>query len=124
AVAHLWTDLGKVWRTEEQYFKAYPVCRWAQPAMEAAALLRRDHGFAYDEVEAVCVRTFREASCLATTTPQTTDAAQYSLPFPLAALLVRGRVGPDEIDGAALRDPDIVRIAQATTLIDDQRYSV
>lgn len=122
-VAHLWGDLGRVWRIEEQYFKAYPVCRWAQPAMEAAAKLRRDHGFAHGEVEAVTVRTFLEASRLATATPATTDAAQYSLPFPVAALLVCGRVGPDEIDGEALRDPDIIRIAQATQLIDDQRYS-
>lgn len=122
-VADLWADLGRVWRIEEQYFKAYPVCRWAQPAMEAAAQLRREHGFSHDEVGAVSVRTFFEASRLAMAAPATTDAAQYSLPFPVAALLVRGRVGPDEIDGDALRDPDIMRIAQAMTLIDDERYS-
>ena len=29
-------DLGTRWRISEQYFKAYPVCRWAQPAIEAA----------------------------------------------------------------------------------------
>ena len=45
SVAALWGDIGERWRIREQYFKAYPVCRWAQPAMEAAAQLRRDHEF-------------------------------------------------------------------------------
>src|SRR5437868_11030996 len=35
-VGPLWRDLGARWRIREQYFKAYPVCRWAQPAIEAA----------------------------------------------------------------------------------------
>jgi 2-methylcitrate dehydratase PrpD len=32
-VQPLWGELGERWRIREQYFKAYPVCRWAQPAM-------------------------------------------------------------------------------------------
>jgi 2-methylcitrate dehydratase PrpD len=35
ALAHLWCDLGDTWRIREQYIKLYPVCRWAQPAVEA-----------------------------------------------------------------------------------------
>lgn len=38
-----------------------------------------------------------------------TSEAQYSLPFPVAALLVRGLVGPAEIDGTALVDPELLR---------------
>src|SRR5436305_436110 len=38
-----WSDLGTRWRIGEQYFKAYPVCRWAQPAIEAALDLQRAH---------------------------------------------------------------------------------
>src|SRR5215470_2395180 len=41
----LWTDLGTRWRIREQYFKAYPVCRWAQPAVEAALALQRAQKF-------------------------------------------------------------------------------
>ena len=44
-VSEFWSDLGMRWRINEQYFKPYPVCRWAQPAMEAATQLRRDHAF-------------------------------------------------------------------------------
>ncbi|MDP3898550.1 MAG: MmgE/PrpD family protein, partial [Mesorhizobium sp.] len=122
-VGPFWSDLGSRWRINEQYFKAYPVCRWAQPAMEAVAQLRRDHGFSAGDISAITVRTFREASRLATARPATTDAAQYSLPFPVAALLVRGNVGPAEIDGAALSDPEILRLSTMIEPIDDPRYS-
>lgn len=122
-VAGTWSDLGMRWRIDEQYFKAYPVCRWAQPAMEAVAQLRREHGFASGEIAAITVRTFREASRLATAAPDTTEGAQYSLPFPVAALLVRGSVGPSEIDGAALADPEILRLSTMIELVDDPRFS-
>ena len=118
-VAGLWADIGARWRIREQYFKPYPVCRWAQPAMEAVAQLQRDHHFGHAEIEKITVRTFFEASRLATPQPRTTDAAQYSLPFPVAALLVRGKVGPAEIEGEALDDPDILRLSRLTELIDD-----
>ena len=122
-VAGLWEDIGERWRIREQYFKAYPVCRWAQPAMEAVAQLRRDHEFGHNQIEAITVRTFHEASRLATPQPRGTDDAQYSVPFPVAALLVRGQVGPGEIDGDALVDPDILRLSNRTALIDDPGYS-
>ncbi|MCV3241161.1 MmgE/PrpD family protein [Mesorhizobium sp. ZC-5] len=122
-VARLWSDLGSRWRMSEQYLKAYPVCRWAQPAMEAAAQLQRDHDFTHSLIERITVRTFREASRLAVAAPEATDAAQYSLPFPVAALLVRGQVGPDEIDGDALGDAEILRVSRSVELVDDPRYS-
>jgi len=59
-----WSDLGKRWRIREQYFKAYPVCRWAQPAVEAALALQRAHKFAADDVAALSVESFREAVAL------------------------------------------------------------
>jgi 2-methylcitrate dehydratase PrpD len=31
----LWIDLGQRWRILEQYFKPYPVCRWAHPVIRA-----------------------------------------------------------------------------------------
>lgn len=119
----LWSDLGTRWRITEQYLKAYPVCRWAQPAVEAAAQLRRDHAFEAEDVASLRVKTFTEASRLHVAAPRASDEAQYSLPFPLAAFLVRGRLGPEEIDGPALTDEAILRLSRATDLVDDPRWS-
>src|SRR4029453_14425300 len=48
--AAFWNDIGTRWRIREQYFKAYLVCRWAQPAIEGALALQRTHGFAAEQV--------------------------------------------------------------------------
>ena len=56
-----WHDLGTRWRIREQYFKPYPVCRWAQPAIEAALSLQRTHDFDADDVAAIAIESFREA---------------------------------------------------------------
>ena len=48
--------------------------------------------------------------------------AQYSLAFSVAAALVRGRVGVEEVTGAALTDPAIERLVRATTVTEDARH--
>ena len=100
--AEFWRDLGQRWRIREQYFKAYPVCRWAQPAVEAALSLKRAHRFDTGDIVAIGIESFREAIDLGSQCrmPATTDEAQYSLPFPVAAALVFGRVGAAEIGAA------------------------
>ena len=119
ATAHIWADLGQNWIIEEQYFKPYPVCRWAQPAVEAALSLRQVHGLDPDQIEQVEVRTFHEAARLATATPTTTEHAQYSLPFPVSAALVRGQVGAAEVSERALADPEIRSLATKVSIIED-----
>ncbi len=103
----LWSDLGLRWRILEQYFKPYPVCRWAQPAVEAAASLVTRHGIVPQSIARVEVETFLAGVKLGTAVPTTTEAAQYALGFPLAAFLVHGRLGAAEIGPAGLADPAI-----------------
>jgi 2-methylcitrate dehydratase PrpD len=120
-----WSDLGSRWRIREQYFKAYPVCRWAQPAVEAALALQRMHRFAAEDIIAVEIDSFREAVALGSgcALPQTTEDAQYSLPFPVAAALVFGSLGASEINAPALYDPRVMRLLAAMTLREDADLS-
>ncbi len=122
-VKALWADLGERWIITEQYFKPYPVCRWAQPAVEAVVALRQAYEFLADQVVAVEIATFHEAARLATALPTTTEHAQYSLPFPVAAALVRGQLGAGEVTAAALVDPDIRRVSQLVTIIEDEQHN-
>ena len=109
-----WDDLGVRWRIREQYFKPYPVCHWAQQAITAALALQREHRFVADEVASVTIETFAEAVALGSgcSLPQTTEEAQYSLPFPVAAALVFGRVGSDEVNARGLTDARVQRLLQ------------
>lgn len=123
--AGFWGDLGQRWRIREQYFKAYPVCRWAQPAIEAALALKRAHRFDPGDITRVDIQSFREAIDLGSQcpSPATTDEAQYSLPYGVAAALVFDRVGAEEVGAAALRDPRIVRILETIALEEDAEFS-
>ena len=123
AVDHLWSDLGTRWIIFEQYFKPHPVCRWAQPAVEAALTLRREHGFEGEDVAGVRVETFHEAARLATALPATTEHAQYSLPFSVAAALSRGQLGAAEVTADALADPAIRDLSQRVTIVEDNDHN-
>ncbi|MCP5368155.1 MAG: MmgE/PrpD family protein [Hyphomicrobiales bacterium] len=118
-VAAVWADLGHRWRLREQYFKPYPVCRWAHAPIDAVLALRAAHGLAAAEIARVEVATFEAAVRLGTRRPRCSDAAQYSLPFAVAAAAARGQVGPAEIDETALDDPEILRLADSMVVETD-----
>jgi 2-methylcitrate dehydratase PrpD len=118
--ADLWSDLGARWRILEQYVKPYPVCRWAQPAVEAAMALRGRVDPM--RIRRVRIASFTEAVRLAGAAPSTSDAAQYAIAFPVAAALRHGRLGAEEIDGAGLRDRRVLDLAQRIELRAEPRF--
>ena len=116
AVENLWNDLGSNWRIHEQYFKPHPVCRWAQPAVEAALGLCRTHRLTAENISRIEVETFHEGLRLATVAPTTTEQAQYSLPFSVAAAITHGHLTVEGITDAGLTDPETRRLAAATSI--------
>ena len=117
-VADLWSDLGDRWRILEHYFKPYPVCRWAQPAIEAALSVRRDHDLRADMVDEIEIETFHNAVRLDDREPQTTEIAQYNLPFPVAVAVVYGELPPSAIVGVGLSDPNVLSLSNRIKLIE------
>ena len=122
-VKAIWQDLGGRWQITHQYFKPHAVCRWAQPAIEAALKLQQNHPITPGTVKHVLVSTFHEAVRLNCRFPQSTEEAQYSLPFPLAAALVHGRLGVAELTGTALRDPVVLQLCERVELKEDNKFS-
>jgi 2-methylcitrate dehydratase PrpD len=121
--AGLWSDLGTRWRIREQYFKPYPVCRWAQPAIEAVHGLMQAHALRAVDVAEVEIRSFAAAIRLASVAPATTEEAQYSLPFPVAAIIVHGRLGASEITNAGLADHAVLTVSRRIRLIEDPTFT-
>ena len=122
-VADLWGDLGQTWRIFEQYCKPYPVCRWAQPPLQAALDLREAHGLTSDMIERIEVVTFHQSLRLATRHPTTTEQAQYSTAFPVAAALVRGRLGPEEVNPSTFHDPEVLRLSEGMIVTEADEYN-
>ena len=89
-------ELGERWELLELYLKPYPCCRWSQPGIDAALRLRAD-GLDPVRVGEIEVRTFAAAEDLSWRRPRTTEEMQYSLAWPVATALARGRFGVDEV---------------------------
>ena len=123
-VKEYWGDLGKDWLITGQYFKPHAVCRWAQPAIEGALMLQQTHRLAPDNIDRIEVHTFHEAVRLSSRHPQSTEQAQYSLPFPLAAALVHGHLGAPELGEPALTDSKILHLSDRIALIEDDQFSL
>ncbi len=118
-----WNTLGTQWLIEDQYFKPYPVCRWAQSAVIAAMQLQEQHGFTESDIKKIKVGSFHESVRLATTNPVTTEQAQYSLPFPVAAALVQRQLTVNEIDGNGLTDDRVNALSSAMELYEVDAYN-
>lgn len=122
-VAHIWADLGQDWTVLRNYIKPYPICRWAHGALEGVRVLMVEHGVTAPEIEQVEVATFAESAALYPELPATTSEAQYSLGFALATLLVHGRIGPEHITGAGLRDTKVAEMHARITVREEPRHS-
>ena len=122
-VEDLFADFGRRWRIAELYFKPYPVCRWAQPAVQAALILATRHGLSAEQVKRVEIASFLQAVALDTRQPRDTEEAQYSLPYAVAAALRFGRLGASEIDGECLTDTEVRRLSLGTQLREVPRYT-
>jgi 2-methylcitrate dehydratase PrpD len=122
-VLDIWRDLGESWVIDRHYIKPYPVCRWVHALVDAALTLRAEHDLRSEDIVAIELSAFHEATRLYRDLPETTAVAQYAISFPIAAALVRGRVGVAEITGAGLTDPETCRLVEATKVQESKDYS-
>jgi len=118
-----WVDLGQRWEITNTHYKQYPVCRWAHSSIDAADQLMLLHGLTSSDIKRVRIRTFHYASRLAGHEPKTLDELAYALAFPIAIMIVRRRIGAEELVEEILHDPEILRISKATEIIDSDHYT-
>lgn len=89
-------------------WKEYSCCAWAHPALLATSEILAKHEFVADDVERVVVTTFEEARSLGGRVPRSSEEAQFSVAWPVAALIADGEVGPEQVVGrihdSAVRD--------------------
>ena len=110
-------SLGSVWVMLRQYFKLYPTCRWTHAPVEAMVGLCKEHGFSARDVKQVEVESFSETGTLMTFPPKDSDGAQYCLPWAVAAMLVDGELGVDQVLPARLSDPGILAMGRRVSFV-------
>jgi len=114
-------DLGRRWETMNIAFKLYPSDHGTHHYMESALYLQKTHGIRLEDIEEVRCRVnpFRYRSNFEPADvkyrPPTAYAARFSMPYLVAARLLRERVGLREFSPAALSDPTVLALAQKVT---------
>ncbi len=121
--AGFWSDLGVNWQINNTHYKQYPVCRWAHPSIDAGDKLMREHNLTSDHIERVRISTFHYATRLAGHQPKSLDELTYALAFPLAIMIVKRRIGAEELQESILSDEEVLRISMATEIVDSDHYT-
>jgi len=94
---HYLNDLGENFEVMNLYFKPYPCCRWAHPAIDACTDTMQKYGIKPDDIEQVTINTFLRATLLSKAKPKTADEAQYNIAYPVAASIIYGDFGIDHV---------------------------
>ena len=105
-------DLGEKYQVMDLYFKPYPCCRWAHPAIDACTGLMKEHCISYEDIASVTIHTFKRATMLSKIVPQTADEAQYNIAWPVAASLVYGDFGMEQVREDNLGEPRVVEMME------------
>jgi 2-methylcitrate dehydratase PrpD len=110
--------LGDTWELTNVGIKPYPACHFLHAFADAVIELRGRDGLRADDVATICCRIAQGE--IATVCepwanklhPESDYDAKFSLPFVVAASLVRGRFSLAELQDDALRDPEILALAE------------
>jgi 2-methylcitrate dehydratase PrpD len=114
--------LGKAFEVERHYFKSHPGCRWTQVSLQTLQMLMADHAIANEDIREITVHANSHAAYLDNPCPATMENAQYSIPFVMAAALVDGACGPEQMQDAKLADPNILEMARRIRVVPEPAF--
>ena len=105
------------WEFARSSVKLYPACHQSHAFMNAAVKIANEHRFGPEDIERVdtlVADMTRELVCepaVAKRRPDSSYAAQFSLPYGMAACLTRKRFGLEEIEEPVYTDARLVDLA-------------
>ena len=118
---HYLDDLGEKYQIMDLYFKPYPCCRWAHPAIDAVTALMRENNLTYTDIEHVTIKTFNRATRLSKIEPKTVDEAQYNIAYPVASAIVYGDFGITQVWEKALSDQKTLAMMKHLSFETDEK---
>lgn len=99
-------------------WKKYACCAWVHAALKGAEGLAKARSIQAEEIAHIRVEAPYDTVRLSTELPITTEEAQFSVAWPLAALLVDGEVGPDQMLEHRFGDQSIRDLAEKIELVE------
>ena len=115
-------ELGKRYEIGRNYFKQYACCRYNHSALDAInEIMTQIPGgrLMPDDVKEIRVDTYSLAAQLCGREPANTLAAKFSIPFAVAARIIKGHAGVSSFTPQAVNDNDIRSLAKKVTVSED-----
>lgn len=122
----VFADLGTRWRTGEISVKLYPCCHFTHSFIECALELQREHQFTAGQIARIECRTiqrFANVVCLPEALkkrPRTDNDMRFSLAYVVASAILKGKVGPQEIDASHADDPELLQLMDKVACLVDE----
>lgn len=118
-ISALTDGLGELWRTDRIAIKMYPGAHRHHFFVESARNLVAAHGLNPTDIAEIRCHTSAQHHFYNFTPagyrPPNSHAARFSVPFLIAAALRNGQVGPDTFSEAAIRDTELLGLAERVT---------
>ncbi len=111
-------NIGEKWEFLETALKPFPACHFNHAFAECALALSKEHGFNTSEIKKVTAGVHSDQVNIVCEPladkqrPENSYSAQFSIPFIVAATLMRSRFTLRELESTALKDPKILNLAQ------------
>jgi len=109
------SDLGEDYLVEGRgmQWKRFACCAWVHPALHALrSLLERSGGTVEPaRISRIVVDAHHDSHLLGARVPATTEEAQFSMAWPLAAYLIDGEVGTRQVDERRMADAAVRELA-------------
>jgi 2-methylcitrate dehydratase PrpD len=111
-------------RIERNYFKFHACCLYNHPALDAVQALAREHGVTAEAVERIAVTSIAFVTRMADPEPATMLAAKFSVPYAVAAALVKGTTDVSAFSDDARNDPRVRHLAARVDVEADPSMSL
>jgi 2-methylcitrate dehydratase PrpD len=116
--------LGKDYRRiEKLYFKPYASCRMNHAPADAALELRNKYGLKPEDIEEILIKTYsfavQSTGTRKTDTKSSFMACQFSMSYVVAAVLMDGAFGSDQLTEQKIRNPKFHRLASKVKVVLD-----
>lgn len=118
---HYLDDIGVNYEVMNLYFKPYPCCRWAHPAIDACISTMGENNISYTDVEKIVIKTFERTTLLSKIEPKTADEAQYNIAYPVAGAVVYGDFGINHVMDENLGDEKILSMMKKLSFEVDEK---
>lgn len=105
------------------WFKEFASCGFGHNAVWCVRDMMQAHDIPVDEIAHIKVKTYHESARLGAELPTTTEEAQFNTAWPLAAFILEGEIGPQQMRDERLNDKKIISMAKKIEIVESPEFT-